>query len=780
MAEIFISYRQADESANKYARLIAERLMSHFGGSSVFLDVYLKAGIDFVEAILESVRSADALLAIIGQGWLSEVGRLTDPRDYVALELETALRRGIPVVPILVDGCRMPVETDLPDNLKDITRKNSVDTDHKHFDGDMDRLIRDLDAQLGTDRPPARSYFFGYLYLEKNGRETVLVGKDDHGRLCFPIADFATYGEAIEREIDRRITKFIPKVEDLDLAVLSPEVFDLSAGDTYLPLLEIDGQKVPIRPFFFKVPVTEEVELNRKDLTWTRKSTFLPAKDPQNPLEHRFEHLAPETRALAEAVTRDRVQHYLHKRVLKCVDILVFRENESSKAGSDADRGSDIENYEFLMLDRQNPSDSYRGWEYPKGGLEYHETVHEGAIRELLEETGIGATGGFRYGGLLGRQVADIRWRNADLPPSLRKPYDFLEVYGVTYLFYGRDRDIDLTYHGGASERFSDYRWMSWKEANNTIHIGRYAHRFFDLWKEKRWQIFRRIARPISLAFQVSEECPLGCRFCLRRQEGEKDLSFEHWKEVVDVLAERGILRLTVTGGEPLISKKKKKMVFELLEYAHARRVHTCLSTTALRLVESDIERLEQSLDQLLLSAHSVDPSLASKLYEQERTWKRLSEKLSDVLEWTRDSKIIVEISTVVTKVNAADIVSLGRWLYTRHPNVFWRLDEYYANGAQGARRSEFEMTKQEFDQVEETVRTAFPFQSREGRLRFSSKESRLVAPDVMITPEGNVVTSAANCYELKGGIKDLLFVELKNRRKWDEYRGCIRTDWKW
>lgn len=780
MAEVFVSYRQGDESANKYARLIADRLMSHFGSSSVFLDVYLEPGTNFVEAIIESVRSSHALLAIIGEGWLAEIRRLSEPRDYVALELRTALQRGITVIPVLVDGSKMPLETDLPDDLRDLARKCAVETNHKHFDADIAKLIGQLDSQAGTNTPPARDYFFGYFCVEEGGYETVLVGIDDQRRLRFPIADFAIYGETIEQEIDRAVTRFIPKVENLNLTVLSPVVTDLSAGDSFLPYLDVDDVPTKIRPFFFKVPVTGKGKLNRTDLTWIAKSKFLPAKTPNRPSESRFEHLTPGARTLAKLVTRDRIQHYLGKRTLECVDILVFRQKENPDSPGDTEGNDDLDAYEFLLLNRQTPTDSYKGWEYPKGGIEYHETVQEGAIRELLEETGLGATGGFRYGGYLGCQIADVRWRNASLPPSLQKPYDYLQVHGVTYLFYGRDNDIDLKHTGGDAERFTDFRWMSWEEAKDTIAIGQYAKRFFDLWKAKRWKTLRHIARPISLAFQVSEECPLGCRFCLRRQEGENDTSIEQWKEIVDILAERGILRLAVTGGEPLVTEGKKRRVFELLEYAHAQRIHTCLSTTGWRLTETDMERLDGCLDQLLLSSHSVDQSLAPKLYENEKTWGPLHRNLENILQWTRDKTIIVEISTVVCKINAGHMVSLGQWLYTRHPTLFWRLDEYYANGAQGMTRFEFELTKEEYDRVEETIRTEFPTQFADKRLRFSRKESRLVAPDIMIAPRGTIVTSAANEYALKGFKQDLLFVDLKNRRKWSEYLDCIRTDWNW
>jgi hypothetical protein len=43
--------------------------------------------------------------------------RLDDPRDFVRIEVGEALARGIPVVPVLMDGTAMPDIDELPDGL---------------------------------------------------------------------------------------------------------------------------------------------------------------------------------------------------------------------------------------------------------------------------------------------------------------------------------------------------------------------------------------------------------------------------------------------------------------------------------------------------------------------------------------------------------------------------------------------------------------------------------------------------------------------------------------
>src|SRR5258708_6532552 len=111
MINIAISYRRADSDA--IAGRIRDRLVSHFGSESVFMDVdSIPFGIDFREHIQETLAHNDILVAVIGPKWLGE-GRTDGPRimeetDPVRIEIETALRNGNAVIPVLIGGANMP------------------------------------------------------------------------------------------------------------------------------------------------------------------------------------------------------------------------------------------------------------------------------------------------------------------------------------------------------------------------------------------------------------------------------------------------------------------------------------------------------------------------------------------------------------------------------------------------------------------------------------------------------------------------------------------------
>lgn len=144
--KVFISYRRAD-SADVTGR-IYDRLTRHFGASAIFKDIEsIPIGIDFKEHLEKAVGKCKIFLVVIGDKWLDATDapgnhRLQDPRDFVRIEVESALRRNIPVIPLLVRGASMPVEEELPPSLSKLAYRNAIpiraDPD---FHRDMDRLI---------------------------------------------------------------------------------------------------------------------------------------------------------------------------------------------------------------------------------------------------------------------------------------------------------------------------------------------------------------------------------------------------------------------------------------------------------------------------------------------------------------------------------------------------------------------------------------------------------------------------------------------------------------
>ena len=148
MPGIFISYRRQDSAP--YAGRLYDRLSARFGEENVFMDVDdIKPGANFVSLIDEKIASCDALVAVIGKRWLSSQdhggeSRLQSGEDFVRLEIETALRRKIIVIPALVSGAEMPAAQDLPEALADLAQRQAIELTDKDFSHDVDQLIEAL------------------------------------------------------------------------------------------------------------------------------------------------------------------------------------------------------------------------------------------------------------------------------------------------------------------------------------------------------------------------------------------------------------------------------------------------------------------------------------------------------------------------------------------------------------------------------------------------------------------------------------------------------------
>lgn len=154
MTKVFISYRRAD-SAGIVGR-ICDRLDSQFGRDNIFVDVdSIPPGVDFREHLGQELDRCDALVAVIGNYWHTDQAgqrRLDDPADFVRIEVETALGRGVPVIPVLVNDARMPGEQELPASLGQLPYRNAIEVGHgRDFNTHITRLV---DAIRATRRGP--------------------------------------------------------------------------------------------------------------------------------------------------------------------------------------------------------------------------------------------------------------------------------------------------------------------------------------------------------------------------------------------------------------------------------------------------------------------------------------------------------------------------------------------------------------------------------------------------------------------------------------------------
>jgi hypothetical protein len=157
MPRIIISYRR-DDSLDITGRIF-DRLAGHFGREAIFRDIdNIPPGADFRRHIDQVLDESDIVLAIVGPRWIGSGDqqlRLASAADPVRLEIETALRKNKPLIPVLVSRALMPHPDALPDSLHDFAYRNAVQVDSGHdFDVHVGRLIRGMERILRIGGEP--------------------------------------------------------------------------------------------------------------------------------------------------------------------------------------------------------------------------------------------------------------------------------------------------------------------------------------------------------------------------------------------------------------------------------------------------------------------------------------------------------------------------------------------------------------------------------------------------------------------------------------------------
>ena len=115
--KIFSNYRRDDSASHALA--VAGYLGNTFGTRNIFIDIgNMLAGQKFENVLEDKLGQCKVMLAIIGPNWVDARDggsrRIDNPEDWVRLEIERALARKIPVIPVLVAGATLPSKSDLP------------------------------------------------------------------------------------------------------------------------------------------------------------------------------------------------------------------------------------------------------------------------------------------------------------------------------------------------------------------------------------------------------------------------------------------------------------------------------------------------------------------------------------------------------------------------------------------------------------------------------------------------------------------------------------------
>ncbi|MEM9090326.1 MAG: SUMF1/EgtB/PvdO family nonheme iron enzyme [Cyanobacteria bacterium P01_F01_bin.53] len=265
---IFISYRRSD--AISETGRIYDRLVTDFGRDNVFKDVdNIPLGVNFVEYLDNAVSQCQIVLVVIGKTWTTVeekngTRRLENPKDFVRIEVESALKRGIPVVPILLDGVSMPIASELPKSLYPLTERNGIEVGHDpRFHADMSRLIKGLkDLMRVVEGIPKDETTPVAEVVKEVLIEETSMAPSKPSVLTFPFEVVKV--DAKGKEIQRKQRSAEYQQEDLgqgvtlDMVAIPGGSFQMGSADGQGDADERPHHKVTVKPFLMgKYAVTQ-------------------------------------------------------------------------------------------------------------------------------------------------------------------------------------------------------------------------------------------------------------------------------------------------------------------------------------------------------------------------------------------------------------------------------------------------------------------------------------------------------------------------------------------
>lgn len=143
---------------------MAVLLGRRFPQSTICIDVdSIEPGVDYIREMDAAIPTCAVVLVLVGQHWLERTGLGRRPRprtrtDPVRLEMRTALKHGIRILPVLDDGAQMPKTRRLPTDIRGLATLNPVQLHRPSLAGHRSRSTRQLDRETPGAGPDSARF----------------------------------------------------------------------------------------------------------------------------------------------------------------------------------------------------------------------------------------------------------------------------------------------------------------------------------------------------------------------------------------------------------------------------------------------------------------------------------------------------------------------------------------------------------------------------------------------------------------------------------------------
>jgi CheY-like chemotaxis protein len=148
---VFVSYQRSDTLLAAHAVGYAVKAAGH----EAFVDTGSIGGGDlYPQVISKAVASTNVMVCLIGSSF--NFARLHEATSVIAYEWRRAQFHGTAVVPVLVDGGRMPSDAELVAELRWFTKRNAYCLRRESFSDDVSALIHAIPLLAAIPRRAAR------------------------------------------------------------------------------------------------------------------------------------------------------------------------------------------------------------------------------------------------------------------------------------------------------------------------------------------------------------------------------------------------------------------------------------------------------------------------------------------------------------------------------------------------------------------------------------------------------------------------------------------------
>src|ERR1700683_991193 len=198
---------------------------------------------------------------------------------------------------------------------------------------------------------------------------------------------------------------------------------------------------------------------------------------------------------------------------------------------------------------------------------------------------------------------------------------------------------------------------------------------------------------PFLAIWETTQACDLTCKTCRSSAQPlahPSQLTTAEATNLIDQIADLQVPLFVFTGGDPL----KRPDIFELIRHAAGKGAHAAPPPSGTPLLTRDaIFRMKDAgLSRLAVSLDGSLPAIHDSIRGIPGTWERTVE----AIHWANEAKLPIQVHTVVSRLNIADLDRLAI-LLTQKQIVMW---SFFFLVPVGRGKTDDLLTGQEFEDV--------------------------------------------------------------------------------